>query len=479
MVASSISASRIAALLGDDPLVAPIWRDLTERLRLLVTDGRISDGTRLPSERDLAAALGLSRTTTARVYAELRELGLLSSRRGSGSVISVPLAASSVSSLIVDPRAPGDIAMTYSAPTGTPGIARAFAAAAEQLPGLLSTTGYLPDGLPMLRELLAERYRRAGVPTEPSQIIVTNGAMGAISLVAQTLLRPGSRAIVEAVSYPHAHDALRAAGARLSVLPAGDDPWDTVSLRSMLRTRHDLTYVIPDFHNPTGSVMPDDQRGQWARELRRHEAPALIDESLREVVLDDIALPPSVGTHHRNLILAGSASKEFWGGLRVGWARVPQRLVVPMLQTRMHLDLGSSAFEQLVVAELLDHDTGAAQQRRTDAAQARDHLVAELARRLPEITVRVPRGGLNLWLTLPERASTRLVAAAARRGLLLTPGPRFFAGQGGEQHLRLPYTLSTDVLTRAVERLGDAWDDLRLGTTDRPATAATPIDLIA
>lgn len=478
MTSQIVSAARLAELVGGEPFDSPVWRDVTERIRMLVTDGRVSDGTRLPSERELAAALRLSRTTTTRVYAELRELGLLHSRRGSGSVVRVPLAASSVSSLIIDPRTPGDIAMTYSAPSGPPGIARAFAAAAEQLPGLLATTGYLPDGLPVLRELLAERYASQGMPTGPEQIIVTNGAMGAISLAARTMLRPGSRGVVEAVSYPHAHDAMRAAGARLSVLPAADDPWDTAALSPLLRGgRHDVAYLIPDFHNPTGLVMSTQTRETWARELRRHDVLALVDESLREVNLDGIELPEPFGVHDRRAITIGSASKEFWGGLRVGWARVPEHLVVPMLQSRMSLDLGSSAFEQLVVADLIAHGGGIADQRRHDARAARDHLVRELARRLPDVQVRVPSGGLNLWLTLPERVSTRLVAAASRHGLLLTPGPRFFAGRGGEQHLRLPYTLEPHVLTEAVDRLVLAWGDL--AGSGRTTSTPAPIDLIA
>ena len=149
-----MSASRVTALVGDQPLRTPAYRDLADRLRVLVIDGRLPDGTRLPSERELAAALGVSRTTTTRVYAELREAGLIASRQGSGSVVSVPYGASAVSSLILDPDSPGDIAMTYSAPTAPCGLASVFAAAAERLPAILSTTGYLPDGLRELREAI-------------------------------------------------------------------------------------------------------------------------------------------------------------------------------------------------------------------------------------------------------------------------------------------------------------------------------------
>lgn len=476
---SFLPATRLAALVGPGPWRSPVYADLAERVRLLVLDGRVADGTRLPSERELAAALGVSRTTTARVYADLRERGVLRSRRGSGSTVHVPAQDSHASSLLTTGTGPGTIALTYSAPAGPPGLAGAFAAAQEQLPGLLATSGYLPDGLPVLRELIAQRYRDRGLPTDPGQVVVTNGAMGALSLAFRTLVRPGDRALVEGLSYPHAYDALQASGARLTALPVGEHPWDVQALTTALRgRRHAVAYLVPDFHNPTAAVMDERTRVEWARLLRRHDVLPVVDESLREVNLDDVELPASFASHDPRAVLVGSASKELWGGLRIGWARLPHHLVTPFLQRRMTLDLGSSAFEQLVVAELMRGDGSDAAHRRATARQARDHLLSGLARRLPALRAARPPGGLNLWVELPERVSTPLVAAAERHGLLLTPGPRFHAGAGGENRVRLPYTLPEPVLDEALERLAAAWDQLQ-GAPAAPGRRGAVIDLIA
>jgi DNA-binding transcriptional MocR family regulator len=88
----------------------------------------------------------------------------------------------------------------------------------------------------------------------------------------------------------------------------------------------------------------------------------------------------------------------------------------------------------------------------------RDHLISALASHLPGVGVRSPAGGLSLWVTLPERTSTHLVAAAREHGLLLTPGPRFFTSSpsAGEGYLRLPFTQAPDVLDEAVRRLAQA-----------------------
>lgn len=462
-MAPTVSASRLADLLGTLDQGGPAYREIADRIRLLVVDGRVADGTRLPSERELAGALGVSRTTTTRVYAELRDSGLLHSRQGSGSIVRLPLGSSSASSLIVTPDDAGTIAMTYAAPAGPPGLARAFESAATQLPGLLATTGYLPDGLPVLREVLAQRYTDDGLPTDPEQIIVTSGAMGAISLLARTLVGPGQRVLVEGLSYPHAHDSFTAAGGRLTALPVDRSPWDVEAMSAALASApHRASYLIPDFHNPTAGVMTDDERVAWAHELKRHDVVPVVDESLRELNLDGVDLPPLFSAYDARALLIGSSSKAFWGGLRVGWIRAPHASVMPLVQARMMDDLGTSAFDQLVVAELLTEGGQTAAAGRARLRAARDHLLAELARELPDVEAPCPPGGLSLWVTLPDRMSSRIASAASRHGLLLTPGPRFFtrAGSAGERHLRLPYNQSHEVLTEAVGRLRAAYDDV-------------------
>ena len=459
-MASTISARRLAEALPTTDFSGPAYRALYDGIRLLIIDGRIADGTRLPSERELATALGVSRTTTTRVYAELRDAELLESRQGSGSIVRLPLSQSSTSSLMADSNDPDTIALTYSAPVGPPGLARAFERAAERLPGLLATTGYLPDGLPALREMIAARYADSGLPTDPDQIVVTNGAMGALSLAARTLLSPGERVLVEGLSYPHGTDAFAAAGGRLSPLAVGDTPWDPEQIESILRQqKHSTAYLISDFHNPTAAVMDDATRSALAASFRRYGVTAVIDESLRDINLDGIDMPPHFAHYDPNAILLGS-----------------------FIQARMIDDLGSSAFDQLVLAELFDDGGQTAAASRARGRAARDHLLGELAHTIPEIEAPCPPGGLNLWVTLPQRISSQVVTAAAPHGLLLTPGPRFFtsAPSAGERHLRLPFTLSHEQLTEAVHRLRASIGDVLQGVQPR-AVQSTPdrLDLIA
>jgi DNA-binding transcriptional MocR family regulator len=158
-------------------------------------------------------------------------------------------------------------------------------------------------------------------------------------------------------------------------------------------------------------------------------------------------------------ITIGSASKAYWGGLRIGWLRAPRDLVRPLVEQRAVLDLASPVFEQLVLSEILADPEPLLARQRLRLLDQRNQLVAALGHRFPDWRCSPPPGGLVLWSELPTESSTRLVMAAERQGLLLTPGPRFFVGGGGERFLRLPYTQPTDVAAEAVERLAAAWAD--------------------
>src|SRR4051794_31883767 len=154
MHARYLPASTLSGLLGEwADGTGPAYRVLAERLRLLIADGRIMPGSRLPSERELTEALGVSRTTVASAYRELRDSGYLTSRRGSGSVTALP---SKVEPELGRHHAPGIdtdglIDFTCAAPSAIPGISTAVASPADQLPPPLATPRDPPPGVPVMR----------------------------------------------------------------------------------------------------------------------------------------------------------------------------------------------------------------------------------------------------------------------------------------------------------------------------------------
>ena len=462
---AAVSAARVGALLGSAVHRTPAYRGVADALRLLVSDGRLPAGTRLPSERELTEALGVSRTTVTRAYAVLRERGYLESRRGSGSVTRLP-----------SPHEPGThdhllspgsgteglIDLTVAAPVAPAGVAGAYERALELLPSYLSGAGYFPTGLPVLREALADRFAARGLPTSPDQVVVTSGALAAIAMTARALTTTGDRVLVESPTYPNAVATWRRSGARL--IGVGVDPhgWDLDSVTAALRqVAPRAAYVVPDFHNPTGSLMDDEQRARLGHALVTTRTTAVVDETLVEISVDELEMPAPLAAHAHGAVTVGSASKAFWGGLRIGWVRAPTDLVGALVGARLSLDLGAAVLEQLVLVELLrDADTVAAA-RRERLRAGLDALVVGLRRHLPDWSYVAPRGGLALWCELPEALSSSLVVAAERQGVLLAPGPTFAPEGGLERFVRLPYTRSPDDLALATERLAVAWADAR------------------
>ncbi|WKK72140.1 PLP-dependent aminotransferase family protein [Rathayibacter oskolensis] len=276
----------------------PAYLALADRIRLLSIDGRIPTDSRLPAERELSTRLGVSRTTVAAAYRELRESGYLVSVRGSGSVTRLPGAVVHA----VPSLAPDFLDFTKAALPAVPELSEAYTRAAERMADHFDAGSYDTVGLPILRRAIADRYTQRGLRTEPGQIMVTIGAQHAIALVARTLLARGDRALIEAPTYPHAYEALRLAGARLvPVNVDGADGWDGEGLIAALRgTSPSLAYLMPDFHNPTGRSMAPELRERAIAAAARQGTLIVADETTAELDIDRRMSPcPSPPTGRR------------------------------------------------------------------------------------------------------------------------------------------------------------------------------------
>lgn len=467
---SSLSARQLALFLAG-------WRDsgvaysaLADRIRLLVLDGRIGSGTRLPAERELAAQLSVSRTTVTAAYADLRDAGYLSSVRGSGSVAQLPFKAMPA----FDP-APGYLDFSKAALPAIPGVAAAAQLAAEQLPAHLGDSGFDLVGIPMLREALADRYTARGLPTTPDQIMVTIGAQHAISVIARTIVARGDRALVENPSYPHAVEALKVAGARIApVSVTADEGWDEIALEQVIqRTSPSIGYLMPDNHNPTGASMPAELRERVLALAAQHGTTIVADETMAELGLDGEpdTLPFAA---HGSAILIGSVGKTVWGGVRIGWIRADRTVVQRLIRARASGDLGTPILEQLLVTNLLRDFDSILETRRAYLRAGRDRLERLLADRLPEWHVPHARGGLTVWANLGHPVSSQLTIAARNEGLIIAAGPRFGVDGAFERFLRVPFSYSADETERAVDALARAW-----ATVGRHPLPETSADLTA
>lgn len=459
---SSVSARSLASLVRGwrEATSAPAYAALADRIRLLILDGRIPLGTRVPAERDLAAQLGVSRTTVTSSYGELRDAGFLDSVRGSGSLARLPARAP----VSIDNHQAGYLDFSKAAIPAIPALAAAARRAAAELPAYLGDPGFDPIGLPVLRAAVADRYTARGLPTEPEQIMITLGAQHAIALLARTLLGRGDSALVESPSYPHAYEALRLTGARLvPVSVTTDDGWDEAGLEQALqRTSPAMGYVMPDFQNPTGRTMAPALRARMLALAERQGTVIVADETMAELAIDRADTPLPLAAYGAAVTI-GSVGKTVWGGVRIGWIRAERPLIQKLTRARSAGDLGTPALEQLVVKNLFEQYDSILETRREQLRAGRDHLEAALAAAFPGWRVPRPEGGLTTWVNLGAPVSSQLTLAARNEGLLLAAGPRFGIDGAFERFLRIPFGHTAEETDRAITALGAAWGTLSRG----------------
>jgi DNA-binding transcriptional MocR family regulator len=450
----------LRSLLGDwKDGGGPLYQALFDRIRLLVLDGRIPAGTRLPAERELAQALEVSRTLVTSAYRELREGGYTTSVRGSGSVARVPGRAS----LAVDAGG-GFLDFTKAVMPASPGIALATEQSMDDFGRYLQGPGYNFEGIPELRDAVAERYTARGLPTTPDQILVTTGAQAAIALLSRVLLSRGDRALVELPSYPHAYEALALAGARLapvSVTPG--EGWDESALEQLMRrTTPAVGYLMPDFHNPTGESMSAELRERVIDQAMRAGTTLLIDETSGELDIDregsflPFAAYATPGDE-RSVVSIGSVGKTIWDGLRVGWIRAEPGLIRTLAAARPASDLGTPILEQLIVTRMLGDMPAILEGRREQLRAGRDRLQQIVATSFPTWSAPPVAGGIASWVALGSPVSSQLALAARAEGLLITAGPRFGLDGALERFLRIPLGCPTAQLEQGMDALGRAW----------------------
>jgi DNA-binding transcriptional MocR family regulator len=451
----------------------PAYQRLADTVAGHLVDGQLPVRVRLPSERDLAAELGVSRTTVTSAYERLRTEGFLISRQGSGSWTTlpqrraagmVPLTPGAASSEVLD--------LAVAAPGPPPAILEAATeAAAARLPGELRELqgiaghGYHPAGLPELRSRIAERFTVRGVPTSTEQIMVTSGAQGALHLLAARLIGPGDVVLVEQPTYPNALEAFRRTGARLVPFPVTGAGWDLDLLaETFASVRPRLAYLQPDFQNPTGALLDTRGRESIVAAARRSGTMLLIDETHVELDLSGGQMPAPTAALERDaqVVTVGSLSKVVWGGLRIGWIRSAPRMIADLVGERSGVDLGGPVLDHLIAAEVLDRLPGVLDARRQSLAAARDLMIDALSRHLPEWICPAAEGGLSIWARLDGPYSSDLEAAGERHRVRLAAGPRFGVDGTLERFLRLPYTLPADQLEEAVIRLAAAYASLRI-----------------
>ncbi len=442
----------------------PRYQRLAAALLDAVDRRVLREGTRVPAERTLAAAVGVSRGTVVACFEHLEAAGALRRRQGSGtyvagrpSWVSRP-GSGSVATLLLR-RMAGDretIDLSVSSPSGLRHLPPADPQAAW---AGLDGHGLDPVGLPQLRAEVARHLsEHQQLPTSPGQLMITAGAQEALWLVIRAL-RPGPAQVVTSCpTYPGLASAVAGAGRGVVIVPADDLGADPNAIQRAVRHHAAVVYLMPTGHNPTGAVMAMLRRQSLAAIADAGPATVVEDLTLADLTLDG-APPPPLAALSPRVVAIGSVSKLLWGGLRVGWIRADEPLRSALAARKASLNFGTAAVSQALAAQLLAAvGPGWLAAHRRALADRRDHLAGLVAARLPAWRARLPAAGLSLWLELPLESADAFTHVAARHGVAVAAGRTACVDQRHHRYLRLSFAEHPQTLELAVERLAAAWE---------------------
>jgi 2-aminoadipate transaminase len=316
-------------------------------------------------------------------------------------------------------------------------------------------------GIAGLQEYLADRLEQTqGARPEPGDLMVTSGGMECIALACQSLIDPGDAVAVEAPTYLGALMAFARYEADVHGIAMDADGLVVDALEERLAggLRPKLLYVIPDYQNPTGRTLSLERRHALVELCRRFGVLIFEDVAYRELSFDGSSLPSLWSLGPDVVVQAGTFSKLFAPGVRLGWAAGPAEVIGELAAAKQTTDQCSGALGQRLVEE---YGRAGHFERRLPAARELYASHWRAVRRafddhMPDgCSLTEPSGGFFTWLRLPDGLdAVELRPAAIDAGVAYVPGSAFYAGDGGRDEIRLAFSyLAEEDLGEAVRRL--------------------------
>lgn len=465
----------------------PLFRQVYLGLRKAVLSGSLPAGERLPSTRDLAEQLGISRTVVLLAYDHLLAEGFVEGRRGSGTYVSASLNRKIAETperplslpLSCFGTAVADAAQRLEFPNRPPSRLRydfAFGRSDmsifpfeawrrilirhAQKTSIREVDYGPPAGIPALREAICLHLRRSrAVVCDPSEVIVVNGAQQALDLVVRVLVERGASVAIEDPQYQGTREVLRAAGARLAPVPVDRNGLDP----SKLPDRAKAVFVTPSHQFPTGAILPLDRRLALIEWARRKNAVIIENDYDGEFHYAGRPLESLQGLDSEGrTVYIGTFSRTIFPALRIGYMVVPRSLAVALTTAKWLADQHSVILEQKTLAEfitsgLYERHLRRLRRRNADRREAlRNAIHKYLAER---VEVSGDGSGTHVILWLKNRApEEEVIARAASRGVRLYRISHFYLKKTPRTGLMLGYTtLSEDDIREGIRLLAEVF----------------------
>ncbi|MBZ0299584.1 MAG: PLP-dependent aminotransferase family protein [Anaerolineae bacterium] len=471
----------------------PIYRQLIRHIRMQIESGSLPAGARLPASRDLARQLNISRISVVNAYAELRSQGFLSAHAGRGTFVAgetpnggaaptnghhppvveeTPTTPDrSIREMMRLGRKPGVISFSHGSlsPDFFP---------VHHLRDALNTVldrdgakalGYEPpEGYGPLRGAVRDYVSALGIRCSSDQVLITGGAQQGIDLIIQALVSEGEVVLTENPTYLGIIDIARTRRIQLHGIDMDQEGIRLDYLENFIIDNNPkLIYVMPTFHNPTGSVMPLHRRRQLLNLANDYKVPILEDGVYHEFRFEGDHLPPLKALDDTGIVIhVGAFTKMLLPGLRIGYLITDSRHYERLVRVKQAADVATSGLNQRAIHLMLERGMLAQQLERNnrELRRRRDVALQAAERYLPPGSRwNVPEGGMYLWVQLPKTGpnAAELYITAVHMGVAYAIGNVFYTNGCGSFRIRLNYgTHAPAEIEEGFKRLGRAWREL-------------------
>lgn len=436
-----------------------IYKQLAEYIEKGIADGTFPPDKSLPSERYLANALSVNRSTVVNAYDELEAMGLIERNRGSGTTISKDIwgitrkripswnryieAGSFLPNLPVTQKIRKEAIEHKLINLATGELSEDLfpKSALREITATRSFIGSLgydhPLGSDILRTTLTRHIKKSrGIETKTSSILITSGAQQALHLIVQCLLKPGDAVAIEDPSYNFNLPIFKTAGLQIHYLPVNKDGINPDDLQVLYKKhRIKMIFLNPDFHNPTGSSLDLKKREAILDISSKLGIPVVEDDPYSLTAFSGDKMPTLKSLDKNgNVLYISSLSKIVASGLRIGWIVGPTSVIERLSDAKQQIDFGHSSFTQWIANDFLEspnfnlhikHLVKELETRRDTIVQSLDMYLKD------EVTFSIPQGGIHLWChVLKEYNETQLLEESIKRGVIYVPGSTMGSKKG-------------------------------------------------
>lgn len=329
---------------------------------------------------------------------------------------------------------------------------------------------YPTEGFTPLREMIVRHSARYGLNIGVENVLITTGSQQALDLLGKVFINRGDRILVESPTYLGALQAWNAYGPEYVAVPFDDDGMQVDTLDEALRMGPKFIYVLPNFQNPTGVTLSLERRQTLIGLADRYGVPLVEDDPYGQLRYEGKHIPPVVvldgrfrnndgQKYHGNVIYLSTFSKTLAPGLRLAWVTAPEEVISKLVQAKQGADLHTSTFNQMLAYEtakggFLDEHINLI---REVYGERRLVMLDALEANFPTgVKWTRPKGGMFLWVTLPEGINTtELLPKAIEKMVAFVPGGPFHANGGGENTMRLNFSnAQPEMIREGIVRLG-------------------------